>query len=547
MNPTSNPAELLEDSSKMQPQISGIVAGSERPASRQDSFSARLRRAFPTMIVLGVLAGLALLGHQTGWTIPKFSDLTGNGKPEKDDWCAEHAVPESICVECNKDLGPKTPTFGWCRKHGVFDCPLDHPEVAQLQSTPRISQADLDRAQRALDFKERPENDPKCKLHSRRIQFASKAAMAKAGIEVLPAWEGPLEEFVTTNGEIIYDQTRLASLSSPLAGKVWRVDKNLGQTVAAGDVLALVEAVEVGRAKGEFLQALAQMEFASDRLETLAKLYTDGATSEASYRNAEKEARVAQIRMASARQALVNLGLPVRTEDLKGLAPEEINRRLQFLGLPPEVLKTLDPTTTTANLIPIKSPQDGEIVQRKAVAGEMVDPAKTLFVVADPKQLVLTLNVRQEESKSLPLGAVVRFRPNAGGEEVVGKVQWISTAVDPKTRTVEVRAALTNPKGQMRSNTFGTGRIILRQEKMAVVVPNEAIHWDGRCHIVFVQDKNFHDTGAPKIFHVRSVRIGPKDGKQTEIIAGVLPGEVVVTQGSAVLRAELLKGNLGAG
>jgi len=80
MNPTSNPAELLEDSSKMQPQISGIVAGSERPASRQDSFSARLRRAFPTKHLLGALAGLAVLGHQTGWTIPKFSELTGNGQ-----------------------------------------------------------------------------------------------------------------------------------------------------------------------------------------------------------------------------------------------------------------------------------------------------------------------------------------------------------------------------------------------------------------------------------------------------------------------------------
>jgi hypothetical protein len=38
-----------------------------------------------------------------------------------------------------------------------------------------------------------------------------------------------------------------------------------------------------------------------------------------------------------------------------------------------------------------------------------------------------------------------------------------------------------------------------------------------------------------------------KNREFTEIIAGVLPGEVVATTGSDVLRAQLLKNNLGAG
>ena len=52
---------------------------------------------------------------------------------------------------------------------------------------------------------------------------------------------------------------------------------------------------------------------------------------------------------------------------------------------------------------------------------------------------------------------------------------------------------------------------------------------------------------SPKVFHVRTVRLGAKNEKFTEIIAGVLPGEVVATKGSDVLRAELLKNNLGEG
>ena len=115
------------------------------------------------------------------------------------------------------------------------------------------------------------------------------------------------------------------------------------------------------------------------------------------------------------------------------------------------------------------------------------------------------------------------------------------------TRTVKVRVDLPNPDRRLRANTFGTGRIVLRDEPKAIVVPSEAIHSDGTCSVVFVRDKNFFTPGAPKIFHVRAVRPGVKDGATTEIIAGLLPGEVIASKNSVVLEAQLLKGNLGAG
>jgi len=76
-------------------------------------------------------------------------------------------------------------------------------------------------------------------------------------------------------------------------------------------------------------------------------------------------------------------------------------------------------------------------------------------------------------------------------------------------------------------------------------VPSAAVHWEGDCHVVFVRDRNFLQEDAPKVFHTRVVRPGATDGQTTEIIAGVLPGERVADKGSAALRAELLRGNLG--
>jgi len=82
-----------------------------------------------------------------------------------------------------------------------------------------------------------------------------------------------------------------------------------------------------------------------------------------------------------------------------------------------------------------------------------------------------------------------------------------------------------------------------------VILPNEAIHWEGDCFVVFIRDKNYdpQKSGSLLMFHVRKVRPGAKDDKQTEVIAGVLPGEVVATKGSGALRAELLKNNIGEG
>ena len=108
-----------------------------------------------------------------------------------------------------------------------------------------------------------------------------------------------------------------------------------------------------------------------------------------------------------------------------------------------------------------------------------------------------------------------------------------------------------NVSGRHHANTFGTAQIILRAEPKAVVVPSDAIHWEGDCNVVFVQDKDFAKPGSLKVFHVRSVRPGATDatsaGPVTEIVAGLLPGEMVATTNSGILRTELLKNNLGAG
>jgi cobalt-zinc-cadmium efflux system membrane fusion protein len=515
----------------------------------------------PNLAVVALLVGLACWGHHTGWTLPRLADFTGNGAPARDDWCDEHAVPQSQCVECNPSLAPPIKHHGWCDKHGVHNCPLEHPDIVQVGGAAKVTQEDFDRADRALQFKDWPENHEGCKKYHRLLQFASDAVFNKMGVGVMPVLAKPIIETIPASGELTFEPPRQAPVHTAVPGRVWQLTNKgvLGAAVKKGDVLALIDAAEVGKAKVEYLQAHAQLEYRKQVSERTAKGWSEGTVSVARFLEVEAALREGQIRLLATQQALANLGLPIRAEEVKDLSPEQLAAHVQCLGLPPHIVKQVD-AGKTANLLPIRAPRNGTVIDVRATEWEVVDAARTLFVVADTTRLWLMLTVRQEDAKYLRprvLGArseqvlfegqTVLFKPDGGGAEVQGRLVWKSSVVDEKTRTLRFAAEVANDHGLLAAHTFGTARIVIREEKEAVVVPSVAIHWEGDCHVVFVRDKHWFKSGAPKVFHVRTVRPGVKNGQDTEIIAGLLPGEVVASTNSAVLRAELLKTNLGAG
>lgn len=521
-------------------------ADPRRPASKLWQW---FRSIIPTIAVVAALAGLGAWGYGSDWTLPKFSALMGRDTTDSELWCEEHNVPEAICIECNSQLLPKGEDYGWCRVHGVSNCPLAHPDVAQLKSIPNITSGDLERASRALALRPRAENNSHCQLDQRRIQFASVEAIEKAGVDIAVVNESPVLEAVTANGEVVYDATRSARLASRVAGTILRVNTQVGDRVQKGDVLALVDAADIGKAKAEFLQAIVQLRLKRIDVERLKPLAESGSVPGRQLREAESAFEQAKIRLLGAQQALANLGLAVRTADYAELDTDEIARRIQYLGLPANVVAQLDELTSTSNLFPLRSPLDGIVVDCKVVPGEVVDTTETIFGVADVREMWLMLDVRQEDAQYIALGQPVLFRASErkGVPEITGSISWISTSADDQTRTVKARANLPNADGRLRANTFGTGRIVLRDEPRAIVVPSEAVHWDGCCNIVFVRDKDYFQPDSPKFFHIRKVRLGVHDGDTSEIIAGLLPGEVIASKNSVVLEAQLLKSNLGAG
>jgi multidrug efflux pump subunit AcrA (membrane-fusion protein) len=415
-----------------------------------------------------------------------------------------------------------------------------------MKETPSILPSDLERAARALAVAPRKENNSACKIYQARIQFASIESVKQAGVDVELIERAPIVEAITGSGEIVYDPTKQASLASRVPGSVWLVTKGVGDLVTKGEVLAVVDAAQVGDLKTSLLRALAEENLQRQNVSRLNQARSAIAGSR--ILDAEAALSKAQADVLSAEQSLRNLGLPIDIASLRGLSERQVLDELRLLGIPAEIRTQLNSKTITSNLIPIVSPIEGFVTQRHVAPGEVVDPTRILFEVANTSQMWLTLNVPLENMDQLAVGQSIRFQADGSRYEVEGKLDWISTAADSQTRMVQVRAILPNVEGKLRSETFGTGQIILREEPDAIVIPNGSSHWEGCCQIVFVRDKHYFDSpDSFKVFHVRSVRLGATNGEFTEVISGVLPGEVIATDGSDVLRAQLLKNNLGAG
>ncbi|MBI2945095.1 MAG: efflux RND transporter periplasmic adaptor subunit [Candidatus Wallbacteria bacterium] len=518
-----------------------------------------------TLLVFAGLLGLGLLGHRTGW---KLSGIPGPWTSEPaaapDDWCETHGVPDSRCLACRPELGGADPK-DWCKEHGVPESkdPLCHPELLAgkvaadwcgAHGVPE-SQCTLCNPSVAVVAKEPSSQRPAmittgqspapnpltCQTHQLRVQFASPEAVRKAGVATEPVVRRPMPATLEAPGQLDYDRTRLARLSSRLPGTVWKVLKQVGQPVKAGEVLALVDAAEVGRTKAALLQAVAQVDVKSKAFSRVREVAREGFRSQADFQEATAALREARIALFNAQQALVNLGLAIDLQAIEGLPESKLAEKVRLLGLPGEVLRALDPATATANLLPVAAPLDGLVVGREAVIGEVVDASRALFTVADVRHMWVELDVRLEDAAALALGQTVVFRPDAaGGEAVAGKLAWISTEADEVTRALKVRAEIANPQGRLRAHTFGVGRVVVRATPDAVAVPETALHWEGCCNVLFVQV-------SPELFQTRKVRLGARSAGHVEVLVGVLPGERVATTGSHVLKSEILKSQMGAG
>jgi cobalt-zinc-cadmium efflux system membrane fusion protein len=371
------------------------------------------------------------------------------------------------------------------------------------------------------------------------IQLTSEEKLEAAGIKTGPVKELLIGDYVSAHGHIDFDQNRYAHLSTRASGTAWSVLKQRGDEVKKGDVLALIASPELARLKFDLQQTLVTVQ---TRQAIYKRLEESGpGTAAKDKESAQFALRDARIALSKDHQSLQNLGLNVSLDGLAALNDEQVTARLRTLGIPDTLLQRLDESTLTNNLLPMYAPFDGVVIQRDIVIGEMVDPSKPQFILADLSQLWICMHLRLENVGRLKEGQEVAFHLDGPNEDTPpAKIGWISAEVDDKTRTVAVRANVANPNGRLRPGSFGDARILVDQRKR-LIVPNEALQFDvdSKSHLVFVRGESSTE------FLPRRVQLGPRHEDFTVVLSGVEAGQTIAVSGTHVLLSEMQRERIG--
>jgi cobalt-zinc-cadmium efflux system membrane fusion protein len=418
-----------------------------------------------------------------------------------------HKLPEYFCVECGTSANSSAgiPDDGWCVPHNTPEilcsiCLADPSAHASAGGKPGV---------------DKPEE---CRQPLPTVRFASAKLARQIGLDTAEALAETHAHTLEANAETAFDANRYADVAPRVSGYLREVKADLGQTVKAGEILAVVDSPEVSAAKARLLASRATLH--------LAKISHDQTKA------------LAQRDAVPARQELESLTTLSQAES----AATDATQALRNLGFDDEELDRIVTTKETSSLLSIIAPIDGTVVQRHAVRGEAVQATTPLFAIADMSALWLWVDIYEADVEKVAPGQPVDFIiSGTDGPAFEGKVTWIGAEVDQTTRTTRLRAELANPTGRLRANQFGRAVIKTGSPHEVVVVPKSAVQNKDGTDVVFLPDKE----GS-----YRPQRIVAKASNRRDVVEvawGLKPGDRVVTKGSFWLKTEIMKGAIGAG
>ena len=445
-------------------------------------------RHVPAILTYIALASVFWWGHHSGWRFAKpVSEATHTAA---ENWCPEHHVPEAVCMLCKKSLGS---------------------EFAAKE----------------------PERHRVAGETVRFAQVASPEVLTKAGIRVEPVVPASRAPRLRVAGETMYPPESVARLGCRSDGVVRQMLVRVGSVVAADAVVAVIETAEVGRAKSSLMQSMTALDLARAQAGRARVTAAAGIRSPAELEEIESRLRSAEVATFDAEQTLRNLGLAIDVGSLAGLDPASLSTRLRRLGLPEGYVDG-----GSANLVPLRAPRAGTVIEIRAVVGETVEANAPLVVVADTATLWAALPVPADQATRVAVGQPVSFASHAG-TSAVGTVVAVAQAADPHTRLVTVWAAFDNADQHLRVGVFGTATITIGAAETAALVPAGAVQFDGDQAHVFVRR-------TETVFRCLPVRIlAREDGMFA--VDRLADGDAIAVTGTGTLFSAAFLERMGAG
>lgn len=204
-----------------------------------------------------------------------------------------------------------------------------------------------------------------------------------------------------------------------------------------------------------------------------------------------------------------------------------------------DVLALVESPELIGKQLELKAPVDGVIIERNATLGELLDKSRDVFTISDPTQLWAIAEIKERDIAAVKIGQEATFTVLPyPSEKFHGKVVLIGNQVEAASRTLEIRIGVDNADGRLKPGMFADVEITTTMLENVLLIPDGALQTDGDNQIVFVAP------GENK-FEKRVVTLGEEQQGRVQVLAGLKPGEKIATEGSFILKSEMLKGELG--
>lgn len=343
-----------------------------------------------------------------------------------------------------------------------------------------------------------------CKGHEQNVSESGPTPSPQVKpVEYVAVSQQAFEDRLELAAKVQPDPTKVFRIFPPASGRILGIEVKPGDNVHRGETLALIDSSDAASARSDYAKAKIESDRAARAADREKALFEHGAIAEKDYIDSRAAADSAEAELARAKQHL-------------------------------EVLD-INPAAAT-DRVPLLSPGRGVVLTVSAAPGEFsksLDNADPLITMADLSTVWIVGDVFEKDIAKVQPGKQVVISVDAyPGKQWTGRIESLSGALDPTSRTLKVRVALANANEKLKPEMFAAIHVNVGKRD-AIVVPDSAVVHQGQSTSVFVQNGN----GQPE---QRNVTIGQTVDGEVEITAGLQIGQRIAIHG-----AELLTGGAG--
>jgi cobalt-zinc-cadmium efflux system membrane fusion protein len=321
------------------------------------------------------------------------------------------------------------------------------------------------------------------------------------------------------SGEVQLDETRTVHVASPLTGLITRSYINQGAKVEARSPLFEVDSPEVAEAKADYLKAVAGLDLARKAAEREERLYSRKVAALVEVQEAEARRTEAETETAAARGRLLRLGL-TRAEI--------------------ESISAKGGTAALDGLVVVRAARAGTVIEGHAAPGEHAEAGKELLTISDLDSVWVLADVKEAELAAVSGVPGGEARIEALGRTFSGRLETVAGRMSEETRTAKARFSVENGEALLKPGMFVSVRVALPAPGESLVVPKVAVLADAGRTFVFT-----HKEGD--FWLRRPVTLGTRFDGLVEITSGLTAEQRIITDGSFLLKSDVLRSKMGAG